>query len=112
MLVEHPQQMHSHLEEKLGTGIIVDHTRLHEFSKSVKGIRVLRSVEIATVAFELGLFRGLEAAMQGEEVGDVRRTLLESLAWGMKLAGCSVSKEEVQTILSLCLEYPMTETRL
>ncbi|PIO04794.1 hypothetical protein COT47_07470, partial [Candidatus Woesearchaeota archaeon CG08_land_8_20_14_0_20_43_7] len=54
-LIETPEKLKRHLEKKLHTAIQVNEKNLAEFQKQVRGIEVIRSVELVTIAFELGL---------------------------------------------------------
>lgn len=96
LLVEDPVQLKELLEQRLHTEIYVDRMRLEEFRKITKGLQVVRSAELVSVAFELGLFDEFLSSLP-----DVpHQTLLESALCGTKLAGCSISPQEIQEMLA------------
>jgi hypothetical protein len=93
-LVEEPKSLHALLENKLHMQVVVDKKKLKEFSELVNGIKVIRSVELATIAFELGLFDKYLLNIENN-----RKELLDSILWGIKLNGCAVREEEIDYIL-------------
>lgn len=95
VLVERPLLLRKILGRKLHTHMEVHNGNIREFQKEAK-IRVLRSVELVTIAYEMGLLDEYIA-----EIPNPRRTLLESVLWGVKLNGCAVSVSEIEEILRL-----------
>ena len=62
----------------------------------IRNFRVIRSVELVTVAFEKGILDRYRPDMPyGDEI------LLEGVLWGVKLNGCSVSNKEIEEILRM-----------
>ncbi|MBI4440349.1 hypothetical protein HY638_05235 [Candidatus Woesearchaeota archaeon] len=96
LLIENPSALKSILEDHLHTKIKVDEKNLEEFSKAVKGIRAIRSVELITVAFEKGILDKFLPPPPNQ-----KRVLLESVLWGAKLNGCAVSSREIDRILEM-----------
>lgn len=96
LLVEDPHRLKHILEHKLHTRIEVNGNSLKKFRDAAKNIKLIRSVELVTIAYELGL---LDDYLP--DVPDGKRILLESLIWGVKLDGCSVSKREIEQIIRL-----------
>jgi hypothetical protein len=88
-LIEKPKRLHMRLERKLHTKITVDEEKLKQFSEMVRGISVIRSIELVTIAFELG-FLDRYLPLDGD-----RKKLLDSVVWGLKLKGCAVSTDEI-----------------
>lgn len=93
MLIEDPEKLKSIMQHRLKTKITVNRTSLNSFMQKVKGIRFLRSVELVTVAFEMKL---LDRYLP--RIPRARENLLDSVLWGVKLNGCSVSNREIQRI--------------
>ncbi|MBN1156388.1 hypothetical protein JXA85_02135 [Candidatus Woesearchaeota archaeon] len=88
-LIEKPKRLHVLLERKLHTKITVDKDKLKRFSDMVRDIRVIRSVELVTLAFEFGLLDRY-VPLDGD-----KSKLLDALLWGVKLKGCAVSGDEI-----------------
>lgn len=95
LLVDDPMRIKKRLEKKLHTKIDVDKDNLDIIKKKFKGLNMLRSVELTVVAFELGIID--EYLVKG--VKNIKHELLEGLLWGLKLKGCSIREEEIDTIL-------------
>ena len=96
LLIEDPKKLAFILEHKLHTKIDVNNNALKEFSKLVKDVKVLRSVELVTIAYELGLLDDYIP-----EMPDGRKRLLDSILWGVKLDGCAVSNREIEQIMRI-----------
>lgn len=96
LLIENPRKLKNILSHTLHTEIRVDQRKLREFLKTVGGIKIIRSVEIAVIAYELGY---LDIYLTN--VPSPKKTLLESVLWGLKLNGCSVSNNDIGRILRL-----------
>ena len=94
LLVEGPESLVSLLKDKLHTEITVNKENLEKFREQVKNIRIIRSVEIAAVAYELGLLNKYLP-----NIPNPKKILLDSVLWGVKLNGCAVSKEEIEDII-------------
>ena len=94
MLIEDPIRLKKILSRKLHRGISIDKNNLNDFSKITKGVKLIRSVELVSVAYELKL---LDKYLVN--VPNPKRTLLEAVLWGVKLNGCSVSEREITEIV-------------
>jgi hypothetical protein len=90
MLVEDAEMFLKILKNKLHTNVKVDQDNLRKFHQMVKGIRVIRSLELVTIAYELGMFDNYKAD---------KKDVLDALLWGVKLNGCSVSENEINELL-------------
>jgi len=95
-LVENPERIKNILENKLHTKIFVKKDNLDNFSKLVKGIKVIRSLELVVIAYEKGFFNEYVP-----DIKNARKNLLDGLLWGVKLNGCSVTAEEIERIITL-----------
>lgn len=95
-LIENTKREISILKRTLHVDIKVNEENLKKFKEIVKGIKILRSVELVTVAYELGLLNEFLPNIENP-----RKTLLDSVLWGVKLNGCSVSKREIEQILKI-----------
>ncbi|NTV24310.1 MAG: hypothetical protein HGA85_08150 [Nanoarchaeota archaeon] len=95
-LIERPEAVRERMEKKLHLGVTGDDLKVREFLKEVSMVKPIRSVDIAVVAYELGLYSKLKPAG-----ADADRTLLEAILWGLKLNGCSITENEIGEILRL-----------
>ncbi|MBI2651009.1 hypothetical protein HYX01_00910 [Candidatus Woesearchaeota archaeon] len=96
LLIENPRKLLHILRHTLHTDIKENSSNIKEFRKITKNISVIRSAELVTVAYEKGLLDKYLA-----NVPNSRKTLLESVLWGVKLNGCAVSKKEIEQILRI-----------
>jgi hypothetical protein len=96
MLVEDPGALAGMMGRKLGSKVFADKQNLAKIRKWTKGIKVIRSVELVMVAYEKGVLD--KYLLEG---GNARRTLVESLLWGVKLHGCALSREELKELVAL-----------
>ena len=96
VLIENPKKLLNILRHTLHTSISVNQGNLRDFGKLTKGTRMIRSVELVTVAYELGFLDKYLA-----KIPDSEKTLLESVLWGVKLNGCAVSRKEIEQILKM-----------
>lgn len=96
LLVENPEKLVKLLTDRLHTHIKVDRKRLNEFREICNGVKLIRSVELVVVAYELGLLDRYLADMP-----EPKKTLLESVLWALKISGCTVSEDEIMDIITL-----------
>ena len=95
-LIENPKMIAEILRKTLHAPISINESNLKEFRNTVDGIKTIRSVELVTVAYEHGMLDKFITTMP-----NARKSLLESVLWGVKLNGCAVSKEEIEQIVKL-----------
>lgn len=100
-LIESPSKIAKRMERKLHTKIHVDRDKIDQLKEYTKNIRVLRSVELITLAYEKKILD--RYLFEGEKrfVKKPKKTLLEGALWGLKLNGCSVTEDEINEVLSI-----------
>ncbi len=96
LMIENPRIVAEIMRNKLHTHIQINMQNIDEFQQHTRRIRVIRSVELVTIAFEQGMLQKYLPERQ-----DGRRMLLDSILWGVKLKGCSVSPSEIERIMKL-----------
>jgi predicted nucleic acid-binding protein len=96
LFVENPKKLLHLLKHNFHTRISINKGNLSEFRKMTRGIKIIRSIELATVAYEK---RFLDRYLP--DMPQPKKTLLESVLWGIKLSGCAVSKKELEKIMRL-----------
>ncbi len=101
LLIENPRRIIKRMEKKLHTKCTINEENLKKLQEQLKNLRVLRSVELITIAYELGILD--RYLFEGEKrfVKKPRKTLLEGALWGLKLNGCAVSENEIEDVLNL-----------
>ena len=98
-LMEHPQHIAELMERRLHTKVMVNNENLNLLKKYSLNLKILRSAELVTIAFELGLLDRYIAAGEEEIIPGVRQKLLESVLWGLKLNGCAISNREMEELV-------------
>ena len=99
VLVESPELLERQLEKKLHTDVTVNQDNMDRLKKELQGFKVIRSFELATIAYELGLLNMFAQKEEENIVPNIRKAVLEGVLWGVKLNGCSVKKEEIYQVL-------------
>jgi len=101
VLVESPQSLEKHLERKLHTHVEVNHDNKDRLQQEFGHLKVIRSFELATIAFEMGLLNMFIQKSEESIVPNLRRAVLEGVLWGVKLNGCSVKREDIDKMLEI-----------
>jgi len=98
-LIDKPEQLGKRMEQKLHTHVETDRQNLQRFKEEVDGLRVIRSIELVTIAYEMGLLDLYITEKEEKLMPDIRKDLLESALWTVKLNGCAVSEDEINDIM-------------
>jgi hypothetical protein len=100
LLIESPSKLKNLLKRKLHVRITINDESLKEFKRLSKGLTVIRSSEIAAVAYERKIFSSIIKSCQ-RVYPKAREDFLEGMLWGLKLAGCAISIRELQEYLKI-----------
>ena len=92
LVIENPNALRELLERKLHTKVEMNKKLVNEFSEMIKGVKIIRSTELAVIAYEKGLFKNFV------NDGINSKDLIEALLWGLKMRGCSISDKEIEEI--------------
>ncbi len=90
-LIENPMGIVKLMEKKLHTKIGINKKNFSELKKEVMGIKVIRSAELAAIAYESGI---LDKYLMKKNKAE----LLDAVLWGVKIDGCSITNEEIEKI--------------
>ncbi|MEM4239846.1 MAG: hypothetical protein QXM31_02270 [Candidatus Woesearchaeota archaeon] len=93
-LLETPDQLEEMMSRRLHRKVHVDTGRLDAFRDYTHHIELIRSAELVTVAYEKGLLDSYVV-----KVPNAKKELLESVLWGVKLNGCSISEDEINELV-------------
>ena len=99
LLLESPGQMEQLLENRLHANVYVDSAKLVKLHKEVEGVQLIRSLELVTIAYELGLLEDYLV-----QIPEARKQLLQAILWGVKLNGCSAGQYEIDEVVDLELK--------
>lgn len=92
LIVENPKNLVSLLERKLNKKVKLNGKNLKLFKELVSNIKIIRSSELMTIAFEQGLFNDYKSD---------KKEILDGLLWGLRLRGCAISTDEINDTLKL-----------
>jgi predicted nucleic acid-binding protein len=96
-LIETPKRLQRRLQRKLHTKVSIDMKLLRKISQRIGHIKVLRTAEIASVAYEHGLFD----LYMDKNMHNARHEVLEGVLWGIKLNGCAITSDEIDSLLKI-----------
>lgn len=100
-LIESPEKIAQHMENTMHKNVTINEENLKRVKELVGGLKVIRSVELVTIAYEKGLLNKYTENAATRIVPNIKQAVLEGALWGVKLNGCSVKEEEINDILRM-----------
>lgn len=100
-LLENPEKIARHMEKTIHQPVLINWEKVDALKKMFGDLKVIRSVELITIAFEKGLLNMYIEDAQTKIVPNIRQAVLEGALWGAKLNGCSVKEDEINDILKM-----------
>lgn len=93
LFIENSSEMEKLLERRFQGDVIPVPEMMKQFSRQLQGISIIRSIELVSAAYKLGLLDSyIPKRKEGKEI------LLESVLWATKFNGCAVTGQEVEEI--------------
>ncbi|MFA6887924.1 MAG: hypothetical protein WC254_00325 [Candidatus Woesearchaeota archaeon] len=99
-LIENPKKIALHFENTIHRKVFTNVDNLNKVREMISNLKVIRSTELVTIAYEKGLFKEY-TENAGKIIPNINKAVLEGALWGVKLNGCSVKEDEILEILSL-----------
>lgn len=99
LLIENPLKLHNILKHNLHASVGINKANIGKFQDMTKGVRMIRSAELAIIAYEKGLLDQYLPKMP-----DGRKELLESVLWGVKLGGSAITRSEIEQVVRMELK--------
>lgn len=96
VLIEENDRLRNMMESKLHTKISVNYKNIKEFQEKIGQIKLIRSVELVAVSYELGLLDRYLPSIK-----NAGKELLDSVLWGLKLNGCAISSSEIEKLVKM-----------
>jgi hypothetical protein len=104
LLIEEPEKIREILEKKLHTRVEAEPQKMRLIKEMTRGVQVIRSSELALVAYEHGLLDDYiinaeelnKSGITHHKIKDPHVLLVEALLWALKLNGCSISTKEIE----------------
>jgi hypothetical protein len=100
LLIEDPAKLEHVLTSRLHTKVHMNKESIKKFHELTKNVKVIRSTELAYVAYKMKL---LDKYITAKKViyNTLRKELLEGTLWALKLNGCSISEQEINQVLKM-----------
>ena len=98
LFIESNKDMEKLLEIRFKKDVLTDKSLMDQFSAELKDVKIIRSIELVSVAFKLGI---LDDYLPTEEGG--KEKLLDSVLWAVKYNGCAVIEQEINEIKEILL---------
>jgi len=93
LFIENNREMKKLLEIRFNKEVTPDLVRMNKFSDSLKGLSIIRSIELVSVAYKMGLLSDYVP-----DIKDGKERLLDSVLWATKFNGCAVTEHEIEEI--------------
>jgi len=98
-LIDKPERLARRMSDKLHTKVDVDRQAFAELKHELGSLHVIRSTELVAIAFEHGLLDLYISGGEEKAVKDLRKNLLESAIWDLKINGCAISESEIEDMV-------------
>ncbi len=92
MIIENPEAMAEFIGRRIGKNVSVNRNALKALKHELRGLEVIRSVEVVMVALEQGL---LDHYVQKND-GTSKKDLVLGLLYALKKSGCAISEDEIR----------------
>ncbi|MEW5896568.1 MAG: hypothetical protein AB1668_02655 [Nanoarchaeota archaeon] len=93
LFIENNKEMKKLLESRFNQPIDIDAKKMDEFSRRLSGVKIIRSIELVSVAYKMGLLNSyIPPQKNGKEI------LVGSVLWATKYNGAAVTEQEVGEI--------------
>jgi len=93
LIIEKPEQLRTILSNKLHTPLAINKENLTKIKEKIDDVKVIRSSELAVVAYKLGLLK-----QYIPNIKQANENILDGILWGLKLNGCSIADSEIDYI--------------
>lgn len=91
LLIENPEQLRNVLSRQNNQNIDINHRNLELFGNIIPRFSIIRSAEIAAIAYEKGILN--------KDIGSDSKDVLEAALYALKFSGCSISSQEIDEYL-------------
>jgi predicted nucleic acid-binding protein len=88
MIIEDPEMLSSVLSSQINQKVAINYRNLEIFRELVPPVKIIRSSEVAAVAYEKGVL--------GRNLGDSRKEAFLAVLYALKFSGCAISWGEIE----------------
>ena len=100
LLLENSPNLTNLMEKRLHRKVEPNIQNIREFKKLLKNVQIIRSTELITIAYKLGLLNKY-LIEKSNLISNPKKKLLEAALWALKVRGSSISGKEIQEIVKL-----------
>lgn len=93
LFIENSQEMEKLLEFRFKRDITSNPAKIKQFSQQLRGIKIIRSIELVGIAYKLGLLDDYIPKLK-----EGKKTLLDAVLWSTKFNGCAVTPREIEEL--------------
>jgi hypothetical protein len=98
LFIEANSEMKKLLEMRFQKTVVPNVAKMNTFSAMLRGVTIIRSVELIAVAYKMGVLSGY---IPEEKNG--RERLLDAVLWAAKYNGCAVTEHEIEEMKGILL---------
>ncbi|HIH91804.1 TPA: hypothetical protein HA281_03310 [Candidatus Woesearchaeota archaeon] len=99
IVLENPGRIIRVLAKRMHHKPSMDGARLEALQAELRGLRIIRSSELATIAYELGMLR--HYIPDPSVMPQPKAELIDAILWGLKLNGCAISEKEIKQVVKI-----------
>jgi predicted nucleic acid-binding protein len=100
LLVEAPQDIKKMLERRLHEKVTLNERNLYSFNKNFENILVARSVDLISLAYDIGIFNDTLKRCNDERL-NCKKDLIEGILYSLRFSGCAVSFKEIEDYVNI-----------
>jgi len=100
LFIENNQEMVKLLEARFKQKVVSDQMKVSMFSTALKDVKIIRSIELVGLAYQMGLLDGyIPEGKEGKKI------MIDAVLWATKFNGCAVTEEEIEELKSYLLKW-------
>src|SRR3989338_4001428 len=99
LFIENSAELELLLERRFGDDVIAQKKNIAQFQKQFQGMTIIRSIELVSIAYKLGLLNSYLLDMK-----NAHEILINSILWATKYNGCAVTEHEIDEIKKFLLK--------
>jgi len=85
LMIENPEALRRIVEKRIGKRVEINWEAVREIQRMTKGLRIIRSAEIVTIAVKRGILNWPYS----------KKELLKNALYALKFSGCAITEKEI-----------------
>ncbi|MBR9683156.1 hypothetical protein GOV03_01310 [Candidatus Woesearchaeota archaeon] len=99
LFIENGLEMKKLLEYRFKRTVTPNLAKIKQFGQQLKGIKIIRSIELVGVAYKLGILNDYIPKLK-----EGKKSLLDAVLWATKFNGCAVTGHEIEELKQYLLK--------